>query len=274
MSLLASTSLTFTNEPAPTHFPFPLLLEGISILDALNFTRFIRESAGIVEEVGEDIADLKPGDKVAVLWGNTYSEFSLVLRKNISKIPAEVPLETAAACFLQGMTAAYLTTDCYKVGPGDFVLLPAAAGGTGLMIAQFCKALGASVIGTVSTDEKAEVAKKHGVDHVIVYTRQPIVDEVMRITDGKGVNVAFDGVGKATLDSTLASLGRRGKLVSFGSASGQITGFELSKLTKNSISLMRPSLADYVRTQQELDHCIPFASKITLNIHFSGWYCV
>jgi NADPH2:quinone reductase len=209
-----------------------------------------------VEEVGEDVKDIRPGDQVAVLWGNTYAEYSLVARKNIAKVPSGVPLETAAACFLQGLTAAYLTTDCYKVKPGDFVLLPAAAGGTGLLIAQFCKAFGATVIGTVSTEAKAAVAKAHGVDHAIVYSQQSIVDEVMRVTNGEGVQVAFDGVGQATLDSTLASLARRGKFISFGAASGHITNFPLSRLTKNAISLMRPSLADYVRTQEELDHCI------------------
>lgn len=124
------------------------------------------------------------------------------------------------------------------------------------MIGQLCAMLGATVIGTASSDAKAAIARENGrIPHVIVYTRENVVDEVMRITEGRGVQVAYDGVGKAMLENTLAVLGRRGVFVSFGSASGPIDNLDIAKLTKNSIALMRPALFDYTRTQQELESC-------------------
>lgn len=181
-----------------------------------------REASGTVEEIGEGITDLKVGDSVAILSGSTYAEMTAVDRRLVAKIPASLDKLHAAASLLQGMTATYLTTDSYRVKKGDFVFLPAAAGGTGLMIAQLCNLFGATVIGTVSSEEKAKVAREHGVSHPVIYTKQDVVAEVMRITDGKGVQVVYDGVGKSMLETSIAVLGRRGAFISFGSASGPV----------------------------------------------------
>src|SRR4249919_244833 len=179
------------------------------------------EGAGVVEAVGPDVTGLKVGDRVA--YGGPiggYAEVRLIDADKVVKVPDGVSSEQAAAAMLQGMTAQMLVRSVYAVKPNDTVLVHAAAGGVGLILCQWAKALGATVIGTVGNDEKAELVRSHGCDHPIVYTRQDFVAEVERITDGKKVPVVYDGVGQDTFLKSLDCLRPRGMMVSFGNASG------------------------------------------------------
>jgi NADPH2:quinone reductase len=168
-------------------------------------------------------------------------------------LPDAVSLETGAACLLQGLTALMLSREIYHVRQGDTVLVHAAAGGVGQLLCQICNDAGATVIGTTSTPAKAEIARKAGAHHVILYTEEDVVEAVKRLTDGQMVNVVYDGVGRFTFESSLASLRRRGWLVCFGNASGKPDLFDVTRLTKGSLVLTRPTLADFVSTKQEFE---------------------
>ncbi len=184
------------------------------------------EGAGVVEAVGPGVSDLKPGDRVA--YGGPiggYAEVRLIPADRLVKLPDAISSEQAAAMMLQGMTAEMLLRRVYSVKAGDTILVHAAAGGVGLILCQWAKALGATVIGTVGSDEKAELVRAHGCDHPIVYTRQDFVAEVARITGGAKVPVVYDGVGRDTFMKSLDCLARRGMMVSFGNASGPVDPF-------------------------------------------------
>ena len=213
------------------------------------------EGAGVVEAVGRDIGGLKIGDRVA--YGGPiggYAEVRLIDADRLVKLPEAIPTEKAAAMMLQGMTAQMLLRQVYAVKTGDTILIHAAAGGVGLIICQWAKALGATVIGTVGSDEKAELARAHGCDHPIVYTRQDFVAEVMRITNGKKVPVVYDSVGKDTFLKSLDCLSPRGLMVSFGNASGAPDPFAPGLLAqKGSLFLTRPTLYNYTATHRELE---------------------
>jgi len=214
------------------------------------------EAAGIVEAVGRGVAGLKIGDRVAYAGGpaGAYAERRNIPAHLLVKIPKEIPDRTAAAMMLKGMTARYLLRDTYRVKKGDIILIHAAAGGIGLIMCQWADHLGATVIGTVGTKKKADLARAHGCHHPIIYTKQNFVDQVKRLTKGAGVPVVYDSVGKATFPASLDCLRPRGLFVTFGNASGPIPKFEPSLLNqKGSLFMTRPSLFHYVATRKELE---------------------
>jgi NADPH2:quinone reductase len=214
------------------------------------------EAAGIVEEVGAGVTNVAPGDAVAYTgFLNTlgaYSDVRLVPAAPLIKLPAGIACETAAAMTMRGLTAAYLLRRIHPFAAGDTVLLHAAAGGLGLIVAQWAKLLGLTVIGTTSSAEKAVLARAHGCAHVIDYSREDVAKRVRELTDGRGADVVFDSVGKSTFMSSLDSLKRRGLLVCVGTASGTIPPFDPQLLAmKGSLYLTRPALADYIADPAE-----------------------
>ncbi|RJQ81377.1 quinone oxidoreductase family protein [Amycolatopsis panacis] len=213
------------------------------------------EGAGTVAEVGEGVTGFAPGDRVA--WQGvlgSYAARAAIPATVAVKVPAGVSDEVAAATMLQGVTAHYLVRSTYEVKAGDDVLVHAAAGGVGLLLVQLAKARGARVIGTVSTEEKAQLARGAGADHVIRYDREDFAAVTRELTGGEGVAVVYDGVGKDTVDGSLASLRIRGTLALFGAASGPVPPLDPQRLNSGgSLYLTRPTAAHYVRTREELD---------------------
>ncbi len=213
------------------------------------------EAAGEVVKVGPGVTEVKPGDRVAYAMARgSYAEFAAVPAAMLVKLPANVDFNTAAAAMLQGMTAHYLTHSTYPLKSGDTCLVHAAAGGAGGLTVQMARMLGARVFGTVSTEEKARIARAHGVDEAILYTSQDFELEVRRLTEGRGVDVVYDSVGKTTFEKSLSSLRPRGTLALFGQSSGAVPPFDASILNvKGSLYLTRPSLAHHLLTRQELE---------------------
>ena len=213
------------------------------------------EAAGIVESVGEDVTHLKSGDRVAYASEiGAYTEIRLIAADSLVKLPNGIDDKTAAAMMLQGMTARYLIRDIYKVGAGDTILIHAAAGGVGLIVCQWAASLGATVIGTVSSDEKAALAKANGCHYPIVYTREDFQSRVLEITGGKKLPVVYDSVGKDTYLKSLDCLQPRGIMVLFGASSGPVPLFDLSLLAqKGSLMITRPTFATFVATRQLLE---------------------
>ena len=212
------------------------------------------EGAGVVDTVGAGVTELNRGDRVAyAMIPGSYAEFAIVPAAKLVPVPENIEAKTAAAIMLQGMTAHYLTHGTYQLRKGDTALIHAAAGGVGLLLVQVAKMLGAKVIGTVSTEAKAELAKQAGADEIILYTQADFLTEVKRITDGKGVHVVYDSVGATTFDKSLDCLKPRGYLVLFGQSSGPVPPFDPGKLAaKGSLFLTRPSLAHYTLDRAEL----------------------
>jgi len=213
------------------------------------------EGAGVVEAVGADVTDIKPGDRVAYAGGplGAYSQVRCLPAHRLLKLPDGIDFRTGAAMMLQGLTAAYLLRQTYRVQPGDVVLIHAAAGGVGLIACQWAKLLGATVIGTVSSEAKAELAKQHGCDHIIFYTREDVAKRVRELTGGKGVAVVYDGVGKDTFIGSLDSLRPRGMMVTFGNASGPVPPVDLLQLSqRGSLFITRPTLMHYSARRDEL----------------------
>ena len=214
-----------------------------------------REGAGIVEAVGAGVVHVQPGDRVAYGAGplGAYSEVRCMPAERLIKLPEALSFEVGAAMMLKGLTAAYLLRRTYPVKSGDTLLIHAAAGGVGLIACQWAKALGATVIGTVSTEAKAELARKHGCDHVILYTQEDVAKCVRQIVPA-GVAVVYDGVGKSTFTASLDSLRPRGLLATFGNASGAVPAFEPLLLSqKGSLFVTRPVLDHYTSTREELE---------------------
>lgn len=213
------------------------------------------EGAGIVDEIGAGVDNVKVGDRVAYAGPiGGYAEERLIPADRLVKLPEAVSTENAAAMMLQGLTAEMLLRRVYRVKEGETILVHAAAGGVGLILCQWAKALGAEVIGTVGSDQKAELARAHGCDHPIVYTHKDFVAEVDRITGGKKLPVVYDGVGRDTFMKSLDCLARRGMMVSFGNASGPVDPFPATLLAqKGSLFLTRPTLFDYIATRDELE---------------------
>jgi NADPH2:quinone reductase len=212
------------------------------------------EAAGTVDAVGAGVTELKKGDRVAYASViGAYAEERLIGADKVVKLPAAIDDRMAAAMMLQGMTARYLIRDIYKVKSGDTILIHAAAGGVGLIVCQWAAALGATVIGTVSNDEKAALAKANGCHHPIVYTREDFQSRVLEITGGQKLPVVYDSVGKDTYMKSLDCLRPRGILVLFGASSGPVPPFDLSLLAqKGSLLITRPTLATFVATPQLL----------------------
>jgi NADPH2:quinone reductase len=253
--------------PKPTPGPGQALVRiaasGVNFIDVYFRTGLYKadlpvtlgsEGAGTVEAVGAGVTEISPGDRVAyAMTRGSYAEYALVPAMQLVRIPAGLDFETAAAAMLQGMTAHYLTHSTWALKPGETCLVHAAAGGAGGLVIQMAKALGARVLGTVSTEDKARIAREHGADEAILYTEQDFEAEAKRLTNGRGVDVVYDSVGKTTFEKSLGSLRPRGMLVLFGQSSGAVPPFDPSILNaKGSLFLTRPSLGHYVLTREEL----------------------
>jgi NADPH2:quinone reductase len=212
------------------------------------------EAAGTVEAVGDGVTEVAPGDRVAyAMVRGSYAEYAVVPASQLVRVPDAVDLQSAAAAMLQGMTAHYLTRSTYAIKAGDACLVHAAAGGAGRLVAQMAKALGAHVLGTVSTGEKADAARQSGVDDAILYTQVEFDAEVRRLTGGQGVHVVYDSVGRTTFDRSLACLRPRGTLALFGQSSGPVAPIDPQVLNaRGSVFLTRPSLAHHLLTRDEL----------------------
>jgi NADPH2:quinone reductase len=211
------------------------------------------EGAGVVEKIGPDVHDVRVGDRVA--WtavAGSYASHVLAPVDKLVPVPDQVDLRTAAALLLQGITAHYLTQTTFPVRPGHTALVHAAAGGVGLLLVQMAKRAGAQVIATVSTEAKAALARGAGADHVILYTQSDFVTETKRITQGDGVQVVYDSVGKTTFDGSLEVLARRGFLVLYGQSSGPVPPFDPARLAKGSYFFTRPSFFHYTATRDDL----------------------
>jgi len=212
------------------------------------------EGAGIVDAVGPDVTEVKKGDRVGyAMIPGSYAEYAIVAAARLVPIPSNIEARVAAALMLQGMTAHYLTHNTYPLKKGDTALIHAAAGGVGLLLIQIAKQLGAKVIGTVSTEAKAKLAKEAGADHVILYTQTDFLAEVKKLTDGRGLEVVYDSVGQTTFDKSLECLKPRGYMVLFGQSSGPVAPFDPARLAaRGSLFLTRPSLAHYSLDRAEL----------------------
>ncbi|QMV19553.1 zinc-binding dehydrogenase [Granulicella sp. 5B5] len=218
-----------------------------------------QEAAGVVVEAGEGVSGFKPGDRVA--WNGTrgtYAEYACAPASDLLHVPEGMSTEQAAAVLLQGLTAHYLSHSTYAIQSGDTVLVHAGAGGVGLLLTQMakrlvCKGQGATVITTVSTEEKAELSRGAGADKVVLYTQESFADAVKAFTDGKGLPVVYDSVGKTTFEDSLKCLRPRGLLALYGASSGAVPPMDPIRLMAGSLYLTRPTLKDYVQTREELE---------------------
>ncbi|MER7011290.1 quinone oxidoreductase [Saccharopolyspora sp. NPDC000359] len=251
-------------EPQPGHLLVEVAAIGVNFIDTYQRSGAYSvqvpftpgsEGAGEVVAVGEDVTGFAVGDRVA--WAMTpgsYAERALVPADKAVRVPAGVDARTAAAAMLQGLTAHYLVTSTHPVQTGETALVHAAAGGMGLLLTQLIKHCGGNVIGTVSTAEKEELARAAGADEVIRYTEEDVASTVADLTDNRGVDVVYDGVGKTTFDASLASLRPRGMLALFGAASGPVPPVDPQRLNSaGSVFLTRPSLAHHILTRDELE---------------------
>ncbi|NMG63838.1 NADPH:quinone reductase [Azoarcus indigens] len=234
------------------------------------------EAAGVVEALGEGVTDLQVGDRVAYAGGpqGAYAEARNLQADRLVRLPEALSFEQGAAMMLQGLTAQYLLRRTYRVQPGDTVLIHAAAGGVGLLMCQWAKALGATVIGTVGSDAKAELAAAHGCDHPIVYTRESFPARVRELTGGEGVPVVYDSIGKDTFMDSLSCLRPLGMMVSFGNASGPVGDVDVGLLARmGSLFLTRPSLFTYAARRSDLLEMarelfeVVLSGKVKLQIH-------
>jgi NADPH2:quinone reductase len=261
--------LTFVDLPAPKPKPNEAVVKisaaGVNFID-VYFREgrypmpvpFVsgQEASGIVSEIGTEVKSFKPGDRVAYTGIiGAYAEYAAVPADRLVLLPPGITEQQAAAAMLQGITAHYLLYDTYPLKKGETALIHAAAGGVGLLLVQMAKNIGARVIATTGTEEKAKLAREAGADEVILYAQQDFEAETKRLADGKGVDVIYDGVGKTTFDKDLNVLRPRGYLVLFGASSGAVPPFDLVKLSqKGSLFITRPSIAHHIATHEELQH--------------------
>jgi NADPH2:quinone reductase len=237
------------------------------------------EGAGVVKAVGPGVTEVKVGDDVTYCTApGTYAEMAVVPAWRLIKRPAGVNAKAGAAAILQGMTAHYLCHSTYPVQKGDRVIVHAGAGGMGLLLTQMIKKLGGYVFSTVSTDEKAELAKGAGADHVILYTKENFAEVVKKATGGEGVMAVYDGVGKTTFNQSIASLGRRGHMVLYGAASGAPEPVSPGILSAGSLSMTRPGLGDYTVNRAELEQrandVLGWVSSGELKIRIGGEFAL
>ena len=283
--------IRFDDVPIPAPGPGQALVKvaaaGVNFIDIYYRTGLYKsdlpaplgmEGAGTVEAVGPDVQDVRPGDHVAwAMVRGSYAEYAVVPSWQLIHLPAQLDFKLAAAAMLQGMTAHYLTHSTFLLKPEHTCLVHAAAGGTGLLIVQMAKMLGARVLGTVSTEEKARKAREAGADDVILYTLEEFVEETRKRTGGEGVHVVYNSVGQSTFLKSLDCLRVRGVLVDFGNASGPAPAIEPLLLSqKGSLYLTRPNLAHYVATRDELHwragDVLRWISEGRLHIHIGGEY--
>lgn len=252
-----------TPEPAEGEVRVKIAAAGVNFIDIYHRTGLYplplpatpgMEAAGVVDAVGEKVTEFKVGNNVAFSSQlGAYAEFCVVPESKLVPVPAGLDLASAAAVMLQGMTAHYLTHSTYPLKAGDTAFVHAAAGGVGLLLVQLCKMLGATVIGTVSTEEKAELARQAGADNVILYTQTDFEEETKRLTNGQGVEVVYESVGEATFDKSLNILKSRGYMVLFGQSSGKVPPIDLQILaSKGSLFVTRPLLFHYIAARDEL----------------------
>jgi NADPH2:quinone reductase len=250
-------------QPAAGEAVVSIEAAGVNFIDVYHRTGLYKvsmpvtlgnEGGGTVVATAPDVTDLAPGDRVAFVGSfGAYAKLAAVPAQRLVKLPDGVTTRQAAAAMLQGMTAHYLAHSTYPLKPGDAALVHAAAGGVGLLLCQMAKRRGARVFGTVSTEEKARLAREAGADVTIDYTRQDFEAEVRRLTDGNGVQVVYDSVGKTTFDKGLASLAVRGMMVLFGQSSGPVPPFDPQVLAqRGSLYLTRPALFQYIARREEL----------------------
>jgi NADPH2:quinone reductase len=250
-------------DPGPDQALVRLAAIGINFIDTYHRSGLYKlplpfipgsEAAGTIVATGAAVRDLGPGDRVAyAMVPGAYAEYAAVPAAKLVRIPDGVTFADAAALMLQGMTAQYLTTSTFALARGDSALVHAGAGGVGLLLTQRAKTIGATVISTVSSEEKAALSRAAGADHVIRYDVLDVPAEVRRLTSGRGVDVVYDGVGKATFEGSLDALRPRGMLALFGASSGPVPPFDLARLAqKGSLFVTRPTLGDYVATSDEL----------------------
>lgn len=250
-------------QPKPTEALVKVSVAGVNSIDGQFRDGRLRtplpfipgqEGAGVVTAVGPQVKTVKVGDRVA--WSGTlgsYAEYVAAAEEHLVPVPAVITDEQAAAAMMHGLTAHYLVNDAHKLKAGEIALVHAAAGGVGLLVVQLAHAIGARVIGTVSNDEKAKLAREVGADEAIVFTRQDFETEVKRLTDGKGVEVVYDGVGKATFEKNLNVIKLRGMLVLYGMSSGPVPPVDPAKLSeKGSLYMARTTLAHFTATREEL----------------------
>ena len=250
-------------QPKPNEAVVKITASGVNFIDvylregrykaSLPFVNG-QEAAGVVADVGADVKTVKPGDRVAYsgILGS-YAEYAAVPGDRLVALPAGVSERDGAAAMLQGMTAHYLAHDTFPLKPGQTALVHAAAGGVGLLLVQMAHNIGAHVIGTVSTEEKAKLARDAGADDLILYSKSDFESETKRLTGGKGVDVVYDSVGKTTFEKGLNLLRPRGMMVLFGGSSGAVPPFDLIQLsTKGSLFVTRPTLGHYTLTREEL----------------------
>jgi NADPH2:quinone reductase len=251
-------------EPKANEAVVKIIAAGVNFVDVYfregrykAVTPFVpgQEGAGEVVAIGREVTNVKVGDRVAyAMVQGSYAEYSAVPADRLAKVPQGVSYQQAAAAMLQGMTAHYLSHSTYPLNKGERALVHAAAGGVGLLLVQMAHNIGARVIGTVSTEEKAKLAREAGADQVILYTQSDFEVETKRLTDGKGLDVVYDSVGKTTFEKGLNVLRPRGYMVLFGGSSGAVPPFDLILLSqKGSLFVTRPSLAHYAITREELE---------------------
>ena len=225
------------------------------------------EGAGVVEKVGDGVTEVAVGDRVAYagMQVGSYSQYRLMPTHRLVIIPDGISDDTAAGMMLKGMTVEYLLDRTYQVSPGDTIVFHAAAGGVGLIACQWAKARGATVIGTVGSDQKADLARAHGCDHTIIYTKENFVERVKEITNGRGVPVVYDSVGRDTLLDSIECIEPRGILVNFGQSSGKLENFDIGSLGKGSLYLTRPSLMTYTAARVDLESSANTLFEMVLN---------
>jgi NADPH2:quinone reductase len=237
-----------------------------------------QEGAGVIDEVGENVTDFAVGDRVA--WAGVpsgYAERVAVSHNRLVKLPAKLPTHTGAAIMLQGLTAHYLTTSVHAVSPGDTVLVHAGAGGVGRLLIQMVHRAGATVFGTTSSEEKAQRVLDAGADAVIRYDYESVSERVRDLTNGRGVNAVYDGVGRATWEESLLSAAPRATVALFGAASGQVPPFDLQRLSAlGSLRVTRPTLSDFIQTREELrwraDELFQAVTQNLLEVTVAGEY--
>ena len=285
-------ALTYMDVDDPTPGPGEALVElkasGVNYMDvylrsgANNPTLPVipgGEGSGIVLEVGEGVTEVAVGDRVTYTGaGRSYAERVVVPSWRLIKVPDDMDIELGAASMLQGMTAHYLSHSTYPLGEGDTALVHSGAGGVGLLLIQMAKMRGATVITTVSTQEKADLAMGAGADHAVLYTEQDFSEEAMRITGGKGVNVVYDAVGADTFEKGLACLAQRGMMALYGQSSGPVPTVTLATLNPKSLFLTRPGLFSYTATREELEwragDVLGWVQSGKLNVKVHGWFAL
>ena len=226
----------------------------VRLLNKILFKKIGQEGAGTVVSTGSHVNRFKPGQKVAFMTPGSLSEYHVIDQAKVVAIPDNLTEIDAAVGMLQGLTAWTFLQEACQIKKGTAVLIYAASGGVGTLLVQMAKHLGAYVIGTVSNEQKAQLAKDNGADDIIYYTNNSIVDKVLELTNGKGVDVIFDGVGRDTFEDDFTIVARKGTIISFGNASGAVPPFSILRLTEKNVKLLRPSVMNYVSTAEEFEH--------------------